>query len=172
MPEKTGDEAEAACKLTRRGSQFSLRGMLSLTAAFALWLVMLPDLRSEPIAIAIFWVLAIVAGVCGHLMYTHLIPWRGTVVTGLLVLSVTLFAAVATLFGAGDGVIDVLALPIDLFVHQRWSDRIGFTIPVFVCILVLAAAHPIRPGLVNAIITAIGISLWYGFAILIAANAG
>lgn len=159
-------------KSTRGQSQFSVRGMFSLTAAFALWLFVLEDFRREPIAVAIFWTLAIVAGVCGHLMYTYLLPWRGTVVTSLPVLSVTIFAAMATLLGAGDGVIDLLALPIDLFVHQSWSDRIGSTIPVFACILVLSAAHPIKPGLINAIITAIGISLWYGLAILIAANAG
>lgn len=172
MPANTGHDAEADRKSVFRESQFSLRGMLYLTAAFALWLVVLSDLRSEPTAVAIFWTLAIVAGVCGHLMYTYLLPWRGTVVTSLIVLSVTIFAAVASFFGAGDGVIDILTLPIDLFVHQRWSDRIEFTIPVFVCIFVLAAAHPIKPGLINAIITAIGITLWYGLAILIAANAG
>jgi hypothetical protein len=38
--------------------------------------------------------------------------------------------------------------------------------------LVLLAAHPIKPGLINAIITAIGVSLWYGLAILIATNSG
>lgn len=172
MSDKSEHDAEADRKSTRRGSQFNLRGMLYLTAAFALWLVVLPDLRSEPIAVAIFWTLAIIAGVCGHLMYTYLLPWRGTVVTSLIVLSVTIFAAVATLFGAGDGVIDILALPIDLFVHQSWSNRIWFTFPVFACILILLAAHPIKPGLINAIITAIGVSLWYGLAILIAANAG
>ncbi len=69
-------------------------------------------------------------------------------------------------------VFDLLLMPIDFFYHQRWSDRIRFTIPVFACIAILTAAHPIKPSLINAIITAIGISLWYGLALLIAANAG
>ena len=172
MPENTGQDAEADLKSTRRESQFNLRGMLYLTAAFALWLAVLSDLLNEPIAVAVLWTLAIVAGVCGHLMYTYLLPWRGTVVISLVVLSVTIFAAVATLFGIGFDALEILASPIDLFVHQRWSDRIWSTIPAFVSVLVLLAAHPIKPGLINAIITALGISLWYGLAGLIAASAG
>lgn len=39
-------------------------------------------------------------------------------------------------------------------------------------IVLLAIAHPLKPGLSNAIITAIGISLWYGIAFLVGANTG
>ena len=87
-------------------------------------------------------------------------------------MSVTMFFGVATISGAGEDAMDILALPIDLFVYQGWSDRLWFTVPVFTCFVVFSIAHPIKPCLINAIITAIGISLWYGQAILIAANAG
>lgn len=71
-------------KAIGRRSQFSVRGLFSLTAAFALWLVVLPDLRSEPIVIVILWKLAIIGGVCGHPVYPHLFPRRCTVVIGLM----------------------------------------------------------------------------------------
>lgn len=67
-----------------RRSQFIVRGRFSLTTAFALWFVVLPGLRSEPIVIAILWTLAIIGGVCGHPVYTHVFPWRCTVVIGLM----------------------------------------------------------------------------------------
>ncbi len=172
MPEHIEKHAAADRKLTGGENQFNLHGLFSLTAAFAMWLLLLPDFRREPTAVAIFWGLAIVAGVCGHLTYTYLLPWRGTVVTSLPVLSAAVLTAVSAFFGAAEDVIDFLLMPIDLFAHQRWSDRISFTIPVFACVAILTAAHPIKPGLVNAIITAIGISLWYGLALLYAAHAG
>ena len=172
MPNNTQDDAEADCRSKWGDSQFSLIGMFSLTAAFALWLFALSELRSEPIAVAIFWTLAVVAGIAGHLLYTYLLPWRGTVVTSLIVLSVAIVAAVATYYGDLDGVFDLLLMPIEFFSHQSWSNRIRSTIPVFACIAILTTAHPIKPSMINAIITAIGISLWYGLALLLAANAG
>ncbi len=159
-------------EVTRNQSQFSLRGMFALTAAFALWLFLLPDFRREPIAIAVYWTIAIVAGICGHLIYTYLFPWRGTVLTSLAVLSVVIFTSLAAMFGAGDDVINILIIPIDLFMQQRWPARIRTTVPVFACIAALAAAHPIKPGLISAILTSTGILMWYGLVAVIAASAG
>ena len=172
MPDNVEHDTVQARKLSRGGTQFSLRGMFLLTAAFAYWLWLLSDFRREPIAIAVFWAITIAAGIGGHLLHTYLLPWRGTVVITLLVLPPVIFGAVAGLLGAGDAVVDILTIPIEFFAHQRWSDRMRFTIPVFASIAVLAAAHPLKPGLLTAIISAIGVSLWYGMAILIAANAG
>lgn len=56
--------------------------------------------------------------------------------------------------------------------RQSWPDRMKYTLPFLVSILILGAAHPIKPRLPTAIITALGVSLWYGLAILIAINAG
>ena len=68
--------------------------------------------------------------------------------------------------------LELLALPIEFVAHQTWTHRITFSLPVFSSIVLLAIAHPLKPGLSNAIITAIGISLWYGIAFLVGANAG
>jgi uncharacterized membrane protein len=66
---------------------------------------------------------------------------------------------------------EILTLPIDFVSHQNGSDRTTFSLPVFCSMVVLAIACPLKTCLKNAIVTAIGISLWYGVAILISANA-
>ena len=159
-------------KQSRGSSQFSFQGLFAVTAAFALWIFLLSDFRREPMAIVSFWTLAVVAGVNGHLIHRYLLPWRGTVVVGLLFIPLLIFAVVANLLGNGDAVVDFLLIPIDLFRHQSWGDSLRSTVPMFMCFLVLTAAHPVRPSLPSAIISAIGVSLWYGMAVMIAANAG
>lgn len=159
-------------KQSRGNSQVSFRGLFALTSSFALWIFLLADFRREPMAVVVFWSLATVTGVAGHLIHSYLLPWRGTVVIWLLVFPLVIFTGLSMLFASGEAVLDVLLLPIDLFRHQTWNDRLRSTIPMFVCVLGLVVAHPVKPSLVTAIVSAIGVSLWYGMAILIAANAG
>jgi hypothetical protein len=168
----TVNEIEQTKRESHGTSQFSFRGLFAVTAVFALWIFLLSDFRHEPIATTFFWTTAVVAGVVGHLIYRYLLPWRGTVVIGLLVIPFLVFTVLETVLSGGDAVLDVLWLPIDLFRHQSWADSLRSSIPVFICTVVLTAAHPVRPSLTSAIISAIGVSLWYGMAILIAANAG
>jgi len=111
-------------KTNRRHGQFHVRGTLYVTAAFALWLFALPGLRSEPIVVGILWVLASPLGVCAHFMPTHWLPWRFMVVVSVMVSSVSIFASVAFVAGALDGVVDILTIPFDTFRRQSWSDRI------------------------------------------------
>lgn len=146
--------------------------MLSLTAAYALWLVVLSDFRHEPDGVLVFWSIATVAGICAHLVYLYWLPWRGTVALGLIALSVAAFIVLATFAGADDGGLDVLALPIELLVNQSGAKRIGFAIFALSACGTLTAAHPVQPSVVTAIMTALGISIWYGIAILFIANAG
>ena len=172
MPGNAKHDTRRTGKLNRGESQFNLRGMFLLTAAFAHWFWLLSDFRREPIAFAVLGAITVTSGIGGHLLYAYLLPWRGTVLISLIVLPAVVFATLGVLLGAGDGVVALLLMPIDFFAHQLWSDRIRFTIPVFASIAILAAAHPIKPGLLSAIISAIGVSLWYGMALLIGANAG
>lgn len=172
MQGKIDDGAENSLALTPSNRRFSLFDVFLLTAAFALWLFLLPEYQREPVVVAVFWTIAIAAGICGHLVYTYLLPWRGTVVIGLTGMSIAVFAAVLSYFESGSNVTAILPLPIELLRYQTWSNRIRFTVPVLACIAIFTAAHPVKPGLINAIITAMGISLWYGLAILIADQAG
>ncbi len=150
----------------------SLRGMFVLTAAWSYWIWLMSDFRHELVFLTLLAAITLSAATGAHLLYKYLLPWRGTVVVSLLVLPALVFGAFAVLLGAADGVVVLLTAPIDFYVHQGWSERLRFSIPVFAGVLVLAVAHPIRPSWITANITALGISLWYGVALLILANAG
>jgi hypothetical protein len=76
------------------------------------------------------------------------------------------------LLGSTEIMLWILVAPVAFLAHESWSERLFFTIPYIACAASLAAAHPIKPSLTNAIISAMGISIWYGMAILIAASAG
>ncbi|MHB8974097.1 MAG: hypothetical protein ACYC3X_26185 [Pirellulaceae bacterium] len=157
---------------TRGNCRVSLRSLLVLTAAWAYWIWLISDLRHELVALVLLATITMAAGTGAHLLYIYVLRWRGTAVVSLLVLPALFFSALAVLLGAGDGVVLFLSTPIDFFLHQGWSDRVRFTIPVFASALILAVAHPIKPSWITAIISAMGISLWYGVTLLILANAG
>lgn len=153
--------------------QFSLRGLFVLTAVCGFWLFVLSELRSEPMAIAVLWSIAIGAGVAAHLLYSYVFRWRGTVLVSLLILPALSFLAAGRYFGvAHDDIIWLLTVPARLFSSQSWSESLFVTFRYIASVVVLAAAHPIKPSLTNAIISAMGISIWYGLALLMAAGAG
>lgn len=112
------------------------------------------------------------AGVCGHLLYRYVLRWRGTVLLSLLLGPLPVLGLLGLQFGSAGGMFEIPALPIDFVARQNWTHRITFSLPIFFSIVVLSIGHPLRPCLTNAIITAIGISLWHGVAILIGASAG
>ena len=156
----------------RAANPFSLRSLFALTAVFGLWLFLLSDFRQEPIAIVVIWTVAIASGVAAHVLYIYVLPWRGTVLISLLVLPALLFVGSGLLFGSTEVMVWILMAPIAFITRESWSERLFFTIPYISCAAALAAAHPIKPSLTNAIISAMGISIWYGMAFLIAASAG
>jgi hypothetical protein len=172
MPENIEYDAASGQKRNLKGSPISLRSLFALTAVFALWLFLLSDFRREPLAIVLIWALAIAAGIAAHVLYIYVLPWRGTVLISLLVLPALLFVSSGLLFGAREEMLWILGTPIGFIAHESWSELLFFTIPYITCAAALATAHPIKPSLTNAIITAMGISIWYGMALLIAASAG
>lgn len=172
MPDDIEYDEASSQKRNRKGSAISLRSLFALTAVFALWLYLLSDFRREPIAIVVLWTLAIASGVTAHLLYTYVLPWHGAVLISLLVLPALLFITVGLFFGVGDSSLWLLARPVAFLANESWSRRLFFTFLYSACAAALAAAHPIKPCLTNAIITAMGISIWYGMALLIAASTG
>ena len=138
--------------------------MLVLMAACAIWLWLLLDLRHDRLGFAVFALITLFVGVGGHLLYTCVFPWRGTVLVSAIVLPLLILGALSGSFLA--------TLPVELSMRQSWPDWMKYTLPFLVSIVILGAAHPIKPSLLTAIITALGVSLWYGLALLIAINAG
>jgi hypothetical protein len=91
----------------------------------------------------------------------------------LLILPALSFIAAGRYFGvAHDDIVWLLTLPARLFSSQSWPESLFVTFPYISSMVVLAAAHPIKPSLTSAIISAMGISIWYGLALLMAASAG
>jgi hypothetical protein len=172
MPDNIESQDTSGQKQNRKAGHSSVRSLFALTAVFALWLFLLSDFRQEPIAIVVIWSIAIVSGVAAHILYIYVFPWRGTVLISLLVLPALLFIISGLLLGAAESMLWILTAPVAFITHESWSERLFFTIPYIACAAALAAAHPIKPSLTSAIISAIGISIWYGMAFLIAASAG
>ena len=164
MPDDTSQDSGPTRLGTRLHSQFSLRAMLVLMAAVAVWLWLLLDLRQDPFEFAVFALITLAVGVGGHFLYTYVLPWRGTVLVSAIVLP-------PLILGALTGSL-LATLPVEFFMRQSWPDRMKYALPFLVSIVILGAAHPIKPSLATAIITALGVSLWYGLALLIAISAG
>lgn len=167
------DTTEATATSTASPDQGIGRfGVMLLAVAWAYWAWLLSDMWRKPVGdlvvLLVFASVTFTAGVCGHLLYRYVLRWRGTVLLSLLMGPLPVLGF---LLGSAGGML-ILALPIDFVAHQNWTHRITFSLPVFCSMVVLAIAHPLKPCLTTAIITAIGISLWYGLAILIGANAG
>lgn len=152
--------------------------MLVLTAACAYWMWLLSDLRHHPIDFVILAAITIACGIVGHLLYAYVLPWRVTVVVSNLVLFLVVCELGTGSVAGGLGSLTQISnfffyLPVDFFVHRRgWADGMSFWLPMLAGIVICTAAHPIKPSLPTAIITAIGISMWFGVAALIAINAG
>ena len=157
----------------RHGGRF---GILLLAIAWGYWWWLLSDLWRKPvgdlIALLVFASVTLAAGACGHLLYCYVLTWRGTVLISLLLVPLAVFGLLGLLFGSVEGMFEILAFPIEFVAHQNWTDRIRFSVPIFLSIVTLSIAHPLKPSFPNAIITSIGISLWYGLAILMTASAG
>ncbi len=163
-------------ELTVTQAKSGRRRIMRLAIAWGWWGWLLSDMWRDPIgdlsAFLIFTAGTLTAGVCGHLLYCYVLRWRGIVLLSLLLAPLPVLGLLGFLFGSVAGMLELLALPIEFVAHQTWTHRITFSLPVFSSIVLLAIAHPLKPGLSNAIITAIGISLWYGIAFLVGANAG
>lgn len=155
MPDDTRHDSGSTPLGDCRRSQFSLRGMLVLMAACTIWLWLLLDLRQNPLGFAVLALITLAVGVVGHFLYTYVLPWRGTVLVSAIVLPLQILGVLS---------VSLLAtLPVEFFARQSWPDRIKYTLPFLVSIVILGAAHPIKPSLPTAIITALGVSLWYGW---------
>ena len=172
----TAPAANGMASLSVSQPHNSRLGILLLAIAWVYWWWLLSDLWRKPvgdlIALLVFASVTLAAGACGHLLYSYVLRWRGTVLISLLWGPLQVFGLLGLLFGSVAGMFEILAFPIEFVANQNWTDRITLSVPIFLSIVILSIAHPLKPSLPNAIITSIGISLWYGLAILMAASAG
>ena len=151
--------------------QVSLRGLLVLTAAFAYWLWLLSPLWRLPLGFAIFTGITLVSGVGSHLVSTSVLPWRGTAVVCLVLGPLLLLGLPLYWLTGGATGYTILWMPLNFLKHQQGIHLVSGVL-LLASVMGLTAAHLVRPGLLTAIISALGVSLRYGIAFLMAADAG
>ena len=161
-----------------RTSQFSLRATIVLTAAIALWLAIFRE--ASPVELAIFSTVTLAAGVIAHLVHAYWLPWRFTVIVVVLLIYNTALAVLMLVELGGafplllllETVIQIISQPAKMAVRASGMRDILFTLGYVLGTLCFTPAHVIRPGFPTAIITAIGIGIWYTAGILIMIYAG
>jgi hypothetical protein len=160
-----------------RKNQFSLRAILALTAASATWFWLFRE--ASPIELTIFSIAALAAGLVGHTVYIYWLPSRFTVVVAVFLLyNFTLVILEVIGSGASFRPSDCLQLLIDIVVEPaEWAIRAWgtqhmlFSFAFVIGTLLFTPAHMVRPGLPGALITALGLGIWYGAGILLLTHA-
>jgi hypothetical protein len=164
--------------MNKSKTQFSLRATATLTAAIAVWVAIFREM--PPTELAILTGIAVAAGLAGHVVYARWLPWRVTVIaTVLLIYNGLLGTQLLLQTGSGEPwfrrlafLFELLVFPAEMAIRARAPRDILLMIAIVLGTLIFTAAHSIRPSLPSAIITALGIAIWYGAAMMIMASAG
>ncbi len=158
--------------------QFSLRATFILIAVSAVWVWIFREMT--PFEMAVVAGIAVTAGLLGHIVYTYLLSSRVTVIaTVLLVYNALLGAQLLLEPGSGTPTIrrlaflfDILVLPLEMMKYATAPRDIMFWLVMVLGTLIFTPAHAIRPSLPSAIITGLGIAIWYGVSIMMMAYGG
>jgi hypothetical protein len=156
-------------------TQFSLRAVVALTVASAVWVWLFSE--AKPVEIAVFSGVALTAGIVGHVVYRYCLPWRVTVVAMVLLLYNAVLLALEVLHDGSNPLellLQVAVGPAEMLMHVKWHwhRHTVFKLAMVLGTLLFTPAHSIRPSLPTAIITALGVGFWYGSSILMLTYAG
>jgi hypothetical protein len=162
--------------MEKNQTQFGIGEVVLLTAAVAVWIWFLMQLP-EPVpaqAIVVISSIALAAGIFGHVAYLYLLNWRGTVVVGSFLIYCVVFwimtAAESTDFSESlSFLFEALAAPARELYAMNW---ISMSLKCLLPTLLLAPAHPIRPGLPTAIMTSLGVAAWFVTGLVILGSGG
>jgi hypothetical protein len=157
--------------------QFSIRSFMALTAVIAVWLWLFREIT--PTELTIFTSFAVVTGVIAHLIYAFVMTWRiAGVLSVLLIYNLAL--VLLTLVGAGlqnpvsasfDAIFHVLISPAEMITHANsFRDRLFSTVMVAGTLL-FTPAHALRPNFISAVVTSMGVGIWYVAGILFLSHA-
>lgn len=158
-------------------TQFNLQAIFALTTAVAVWAWIFKD--TSPTEMAALAIVPLVAGTIGHLTYTFVLPWRFTTTATMLILF-NVVPLLLMLFApdARDAVWDhikflimITTRPAEMLAHARSSD-LSMCIAYVLGTLLLTPANALKPCFPTAMISAIGLTIWYGVGVLILSHAG
>ncbi len=164
--------------MNKSKTQFSLRATFILIAVSAVWVWIFKDIT--PFEMAVVAGTAVTTGLLGHIVYTYLLPTRVTVIaTVLLVYNALLGAQLLLVPSSGTPTLmrlaflfDILVSPLEMMTYATAPRDIMFWLAMVLGTLIFTPAHAIRPCLPSAIITALGIAIWYGVSIMMMAYGG
>ncbi len=162
----------------RNPSQYSLRATLVLMVASMVWIWIFKEMR--PLEIAILAGFALAAGLVGHVVYSFWLPWRVSVLATVLLIYNLCLGTQFLLQSASRPpwretltiLWDVLIFPAEMLTHTTAARDVAFMLLTVAATLIFSAAHSIRPCLPTAIVTALGVAIWYGVSLMIMAAAG
>ena len=113
----------AQTDVNRSKTQFSLRALVVLTAAVALWFWIFREMPLE--GIAVFAGVALTAGIAGHVVYAKWLPWRGTVMTTVLLLYNAILGVQLLLSDHGGPwfLIEIVVFPLEMMRHAKRREK-------------------------------------------------
>ncbi len=165
-------------RLHKEKAQFSLRAMIVLTASFAVWVWIFREIK--PGEMAVLTGIVLMAGIVAHVVYAFWLPWRVTVIATVLLLYNVMIGAL-TLLQSGSSMswfqhleflYDVVVHPAKMMMYTHSPRDLVFSLAIVLGTVFFTPAHAIRPSLPTAIITALGIAIWYGSSIMMMAYGG
>lgn len=159
-------------------NQFSLLGMVILTLAVAVWLWIFRENTVQELAT--FSAIAFAAGLISHLVYTYCLPWRITGVLCVLLLYNGALIGIQLINSGGniklsestEFIIQILRQPAEMAFWVRTTNDILMLTVIMLATVLFTPAHAIRQELPTALVTAMGIGIWYAVGILILSHAG
>ena len=153
--------------------QFGIRSFMLLTVVMAVWFWLFRGIT--PAEMTIFTSFALVVGLLAHLVYTFLLPQRLVgLISILLFYNVTL--ALLTVVSAGfqnpisetfETIVAIIRAPATIIPHASSPRELFFSVTIVAGTLLLTPAHAIQPNLVSALITSMGVGIWYVAGILV-----
>lgn len=159
-------------------TQFSIRSIIALTAAIAVWALIFGEAALAETTVLTG--VALAAGIAAHFLYSFWLPWRITVMaTVLLTYNSILFAHALQHSSSSDPVsdclellVDVVVQPTEMLMHAKTLREKMFLLAILFGTVFFTPAHSLHPSLPSALITALGIGIWYAAGILLMMYAG
>lgn len=159
-------------------NKFSIRAIIVLTAAFAVWVWIFGDL--PPIYLAVFTGIAVAAGIVAHFLYSFWLPWRVTVMAAVLLIYNSILVALIVLQSNSSNpisdcfelLVDVVISPVEMLIRAKTLRQNLFCLAILFGTLFFTPAHSLRPSFPSALVTALGIGIWYAAGLLMLMYAG
>ena len=159
-------------------NQFSILAIIVLTAAIAVWIWIFGDLT--PVELTVFTGIAVAAGIVAPFLDSLWLPWRVTVLFAVLLIYNSILVALVLLQSNSSNpmslcwelLVDVVANPIKLMMRAETLRQNLFCLAILFGTLFFTPAHSLRPSFPSALVTALGIGIWYAIGILMLMYAG